>query len=254
MPVLLWLNQNTNLRGKIINPITTVDGSYRVEDENYVYILFEYINGTVIAKNPLTRTQVLELAEIMAQLHSCNLEIPIKAERMIENFEVPFCDSLDKYMTEDYAVAPEDVKSILHPCMEQLLLKISQLKSLSKATKQMNSPKVLCHTDAHGWNLMQSDHLVLVDWEGMKLAPAEADLFMFAVKDYWAEFYSHYSRIRSTFELNRTLLAFYSIRRKLEDIWAFLESILYDGLSEKQRAEELNYLANECKNLDAFCF
>jgi thiamine kinase-like enzyme len=42
--------------------------------------------------------------------------------------------------------------------------------------KAGNHAMQLCHTDAHGWNLMQNQNLMLIDWEGLKLAPVEADL------------------------------------------------------------------------------
>lgn len=254
MPILLWLNENTELKGKIIRPIKTINGGYRYEDDENVYILFDFIEGETVAKKPLSNNQVIELADIMAHLHSYGQEIPIKMDKIKETFDVPFCVSLESYIQKNYTTAPDDIKLILQPCLEQLILKINELKSLSYRAKQKGSRMVLCHTDAHGWNLMQSDHLILVDWEGMKLAPAESDLFMFAVKDYWDIFLKHYSAIRPEFELDKDMLSFYVIRRKLEDIWAFLESILYDDFSNEQRKNDLEFLSNECKNLNAFCF
>jgi len=88
----------------------------------------------------------------------------------------------------------------------------------------------------------------------MKLAPAEADLFMFAHKEYWDFFLQRYRKIRPGYALDSEWLSFYKKRRKLEDIWAFLESILYDSLPEEQRLSEMAYLTNECKDLDGFCF
>jgi thiamine kinase-like enzyme len=254
MPILLWLNKNTKLQGKIINPITTSSGNYRYEDEENVFTLFEYIKGEAIAKKPLTDTQITEIAEIMGHLHSYGQEIPIKTDKIRENFNVNFCSSLENFISDEFAASPEDIKVILQPCLEQLILKINETKSLSNMVKQKSNKMVLCHTDAHGWNLMQSDHIVLVDWEGMKLAPAEADLFMFAKKDYWDIFLKHYSNIRPEFKLDQVMLSFYTLRRKLEDIWAFLESILYDDLPDERRISSLAYLANECKDLNAFCF
>ncbi len=254
MPVLLWLNQNTKLQGKIIQPITTNSGSYRYEDNENVYTLFDYINGEAIEKNKLTHTQIIEIAEIMAHLHSYGQEIPINMDKIRENFDVCFCSSLEKYISDDYVTLPDDIKIILQPCLEQLKIKINEIKYLLNIVKQKNSKMVICHTDAHGFNLMQSDHIVLVDWEGLKLGPTEADLFMFAKKDYWDIFLKHYINIRPEFILDQDMLSFYTVRRKLEDIWAFLESILYDDLSNEQRISDLEYLANECKDLDDFCF
>ena len=254
MPILLWLNENTKLKGKITRPRMTSSGSYRYKDDDNVYILFDYIEGEAIANKPLTNTQVIEIADIMAHLHSYGQEIPIKMDKIKETFDVPFCFSLENYIEDSYNTSPDDIKLILQPCLEQLILKINEVKLLSNKVKQKNNKMVLCHTDAHGWNIMQSENLVLVDWEGMKLAPAEADLFMFAVKDYWDIFFKHYKAIRPKFELNEEMLSFYVFRRKLEDIWAFLESALYDDLTDERRKSDLVHLSNECKNLSAFFF
>lgn len=254
MPILIWFNENTPLRGRIIRPRTTVSGSYCHEDSENLYILFDYIEGETIAKKTLTNTQIIEIAEIMAHLHSFSREIPINTDKIKETFEVPFCLSLKNFIKDSYTTSPNDVRSILKPCLEQLIYKINEVGSLADRVKRKNSRMVLCHTDAHGWNLIQSQCLVLVDWDGMKLAPAEADLFMFAVKDYWDIFLRHYNIIRPEFELDDEMLSFYVLRRKLEDIWAFLESILYNDLPDERRKSDLAYLSNECRNLNAFCF
>lgn len=254
MPILLWLNENTELKGKIIRPILTISGNYRYEDDENVYILFDYIKGETIAQKPLTNSQVVEIAEIMAHLHSYGPEIPVKMDKIKETFDLPFCFSLENYIKNSYDTSPDDIKLILQPCLLELVARINEIKTLAYKVKHKNYKMVLCHTDAHGWNLMQGDHLVLVDWEGMKLAPAEADLFMFNVKDYWDIFLEHYNTIRPEFKLDKEMLSFYIMRRKLEDIWAFLEGILYDDLSDVRRKSNLAYLSNECRNLNAFCF
>jgi spectinomycin phosphotransferase len=249
MPILLWLNENTELNGRIVRPVVTVSGSYRYDDDDSVYILFDFIEGETITEKPLTNNQIIELAEIMAHLHSVGQDVPLNMDKIVEGFDVPFCISLEEYINEGFNASPADVKEILQPCLEQLKLKINEVKLLSERAKQKNSRMVLCHTDAHGWNMMQSDRLVLVDWEGMKLAPAEADLFMFAEKDYWDVFLKHYKAIRTEFELDEEMLSFYVSRRKLEDIWAFLESILYDDLSDERRKTDLTHLSNQCRYL-----
>ena len=101
---------------------------------------------------------------------------------------------------------------------------------------------------------MQSDRLVLIDWEGMKLAPPEADLFAFIGNLFWHncsdEFLKIYESIRKDFKLNSEVLEFYQIRRRIEDIEAFAQSLLYDRtLTERERDESLYHLQHECEML-----
>jgi len=44
-------------------------------------------------------------------------------------------------------------------------------------------------------------------------------------------------------------LLFYHIRRKLEDIWEFIEQLLYDNQEDKERNETIKVLDGELNNL-----
>jgi aminoglycoside phosphotransferase (APT) family kinase protein len=44
-PLLLWLHQNSRLKGKIPVPLTTKDDHYRCEDDYGIYLLYKYIAG-----------------------------------------------------------------------------------------------------------------------------------------------------------------------------------------------------------------
>lgn len=100
---------------------------------------------------------------------------------------------------------------------------------------------------------MQASHLMLIDWEGLKLAPPEADLFSFTRNfffDYaWEDFMSTYREIRPNYRENSDAMHFYRLRRRLEDISAFTENLLYDNLIEKERELPLKLLEHECSML-----
>jgi len=258
MPILIWMNENTNLKGKIVRPLKTDNGGFRFdddEDEN-VFLLFDYIYGETIETNSFTRSQIIEAAEIMACLHSYGSEIPIDTKKIKEDFSVPFCYALENFMANDYESLPimYDVKTALQPYLEQIILKNNELKLLSDTVRKKDVKMVLCHTDAHYKNFMQTKHLILVDWEGMKLAPVEADLFMFTQKRYWDIFIEYYSKLNPKFVLDNEILYFYILRRKIEDIWAFIESILHDNLSNEQRKRELAFLLKGCGGLEELSF
>ncbi len=256
IPALKRLCEKNELKNKILRPISTSGKNHRYEDDMYVYILFDFIEGFTVEKNPLSQDQIIQLSETLAHLHSSGDEFINDYTSIKEDFAVPFCFSLENYLNHGYNNAPDDIRKILNPCFEQLKEMIKTTISLAGKMKNTKAKMVLCHTDAHGFNLIQAQNgsLVLVDWEGLKLAPAEADLFMFVFKDYWESFYRHYTNICPQFKINKDLLSFYISRRKLEDIWAFLESIISDDLSEANRLSELFYLENECKCLNSFCF
>lgn len=254
MPVLLQLLEVSGLRDRLPRPIMTQNAYWRVEDEDNVYILFSYMDGDTVGDKLLTQQQVLELAETIARLHSVSVEKLRDLRLFAEDFAVPFCDVLEKAVLSG-SVELQDLEGrIIESCATELHKRIQRLYELSQRLRGKAFDRHLCHTDVHGWNLMASDHLILVDWEGLRLATPEADLYMFLHKPWWDCFWNHYRRFRPDAQLDPELLEFYLLKRKLEDICVFLSRILHDDLDQKTYTQCLTNLTNECKDLDAFCF
>lgn len=66
---------------------------------------------------------------------------------------------------------------------------------------------------------MQSENqLILIDWEGLRLAPIEVDLMFLVDEPYYDEFLNTYQKTHENFAINPDALQFYQVRRKLEDI------------------------------------
>lgn len=151
-------------------------------------------------------------------------------------------------------VQANETETILKQFEETLIKNIDKVEKLSAKISNETLSFVLCHTDVHGWNLMQSDRLILTDWEGMKLAPPEADLFAFIGNLFWHncsdEFMKIYHTIHTDFEINLEVLDFYQTRRRIEDICAFAQGLLYDkNIDDTERRESLYHLQRECEAL-----
>jgi len=253
MPIVLWLYNNTNLRGKISYPILTVDGQYKCNDERFIFLLFPYIEGYTLCDKLMTREQVRELAEIVAELHKYGDEIPVKADTIEEDFKIPFCDELKRLLSLPNQPSFKETIDVLKQHEMILIENIEKTQKLADKISKENLPKVLCHTDIHGWNLMQSDKLILIDWEGMRLAPSEADLFAFIGDKFWhrcsKEFMEIYKKIHPNYEINTDALTFYQTRRRLEDICAFAQGLLFEDIDDEERKKSLYLLRRECVDL-----
>lgn len=245
MPILVWLNETTRLKGRIPRPLLTIDGNFKVEDEQRIYILFDYIDGMTIAEHDLTDGQVVELARIIAELHAFGADIPYPTSQIREDFAVPFCAKLKHLIDQDHTDYPADLMAILTPHLEKLAHYANRTEALAAQMKAACPDMRLCHTDAHGWNLMQSQNLMLIDWEGLKLAPVEADLFMFYDKPFWDLFLSTYREKHEGFAISADVMNFYLYRRKLEDIWEFIDRILHDPISSELRDKAMQLLKQE---------
>lgn len=251
VPIMVWLMQNSNLKGKISVPISTKSGEYKCEDEYGIYLLYDYIDGETIGDRDLNEDQVYQLSKIITELHSYGENIAIEMGTIKEDFEVPFLQSLRQSLQNRSIDLPPDVWNLVNSYITQIDNLISTVEELSKHLKKCNLRMVLCHTDLHYWNLMQSrEQLMLIDWEGLKLAPVEADLMFLIDKPYYEEFLSIYQKTHEKFVINPDVLKFYQGRRKLEDIWEFIEQLLYDNQDEKERSVTLNYLTQELNDIN----
>ena len=250
MPVVLWLDGNTALKGKIVCPVLTNSGACKFEDADFVCILFPHIEGETVRGNPLSAAQAAEIAGIIAELHRHGAEIPVPTGAIRESFAVPFCAALKEMIPAGHGAREDEPLAILKKRESALLRAIGKTEALAGKLRNDNLPFVLCHTDAHGWNMMQSDRLVLLDWEGLKLAPREADLFAFAGNLFWHdcadEFFRVYGKTHAGCEIDPDALAFYQTRRRLEDIFEFAQSLLRDGIAGGERERALSHLRREC--------
>ena len=248
MPVVLWLHGHTGLRGKMTAPLLAGDGAYKKEDASCLYMVFPFVSGQTVGGGKLSPSQTRELAEMVSELHAYGAGIPVATDCLQETFDVSFCAALTGFMENEHPSGP--LYPALSPHADALTQAIAALYKAAEAMRGNRLPHVLCHTDIHGWNLMQGDSLVLLDWEGLKLAPAEADLFSFTPTFFfgeaWEDFMAAYSAARGGCRVNEDAMRFYRLRRRLEDIHAFAQSIHSDSLTREEMARPLSYLKREC--------
>lgn len=250
MPIVVWLNEHTPLKDRMVSPILTHNSAYKHEDDNYLFMLFQHIDGYTLRDDPLTPNQVAQLAEITAHLHQYGKEIPLSTHQITEDYSLPFCEELEAAISTHYAGFPSDVSAILKEYEQMIAQRIERAQMRLQKLKKADLHYVLCHTDIHGFNLMQSNTLRLIDWEGLKLAPAEADLFSFEDEPYWDAFMQTYKKIRPHFTINPDLQSFFRVRRTLEDVHDFVDRILHDHLPEDERKRTMRYLQRELIRMD----
>ena len=252
MPVVLWLRDNTPLGERMAAPLLTQSGDYKVENADFLALVFPYIEGETLGDAPLTLEQIRQLAQLLAALHGSGLRAGVPVKGISETYVVPFLADIEAYLCA--RDLPEDVRQTLVPHASILMAAVSRLSQGAEGMRLERPACTLCHTDVHGWNLMwDGEALHLIDWEGLMFAPAEADLFAFSDGFFFdyarEEFFQTYAALRPDFVLNPQAMDFYRLRRRMEDIYEFLRGILADGLSESERQKSLAHLQRECEAL-----
>lgn len=239
------------LPGQVPSLVPAVNGGLWREDERYLCLLYRYIEGETLGERPLTREQSAGLGAIIGRLHRFvpAMPRPARPSPLRENFQLPFAGQLISLLEQPHGLPP-DLAAILNGCRGRLLALCDHLSRLARKLRHAPCLMVPCHTDIHGWNLIQGGQLVLLDWEGLRYAPPEADFFALTALPHFDALWAAYREERPEAALNRERLEFYSVRRKCEDIWEFIARILYDNPDPALRAESLRMLQKECETLE----
>lgn len=240
MPVLNWLSTSQALRGRILTPILTLNGMCKAEADCDVYVVFLYVCGEVPGIQGMTHTQTVELAEILALLHEIGDTIPFETPGLNEDISLSFCDQLARCINKTDA-RHDALFDLVSPYVDMLHDTISEIMRLRDTIRLGYSPIVLCHGDAHGNNVIQSDRLVLADWEDLRWAPAEADLFIHAWHPHGNTLLEAYADARRGYRINHRLLYFYTLRRRIEDVWVDIQRLTEESPNEAETVKLLDW-------------
>ena len=252
MPVLDWLSKTPGLYGRILTPVRALNGDYRAETDEDIITIFLFIDGGTVGIYKLSVEQTIELAETLAKLHEVSIDKSIVTSELNEDISLSFCERLI-----DFLDSPEEVANFENNNLVALIS--SNIKVLRKAavealnlrdTLRVGYPQlVFIHGDAHGNNIIQGEHLVLADWDDLRVAPAEADLFISDWHNHGEILLEAYSRFRNGYEINRELLDFYVLRRRIEDLWVDIERLTKESPDEVEAATLLDWVSQSIEGI-----
>lgn len=250
-PAMAALWENPHLRGRMPELLPTKAGNCKVQDADFVYLLFDYIDGPTLRDEPLDAAQTERLGEIVGALHSLVPPCPFPTGGMAEDISLPFgqklLDALGRFDS-----MPATLQLLLCRYREQLEWSVRELLRLLADVRVPCERLGLCHTDIHGGNIMLDGdgNLVLLDWEGLCIAPAEADFFDLSAEPLFGAFLKGYSRFVPGYAPDPDLIRFYRLRRRLEDIWEFVAQLLYDNPDGETEWDALYYMERDLRWLE----
>lgn len=169
-----------------------------------------------------------ELAPLLGRLHVGTAEVgarvsglPVPPEDFGLPFEAGLLDDLRSLEGVGSGERPglRALRNLLRPHREELGHLLRQARTFQRAVRTRPQPFVVCHTDAHGGNVMRdaAGQLWLIDWETARLAPPEHDLWMLHAR--LPEVLPAYQEARGQrVALDADVLGFYFTRRVLEDL------------------------------------
>ncbi|WP_246579074.1 hypothetical protein [Alkaliphilus flagellatus] len=114
IPITIWLGKNTRMSDRIPVPVVTKAGNYKCQDNHAIYLLYEYIDGETIGDDELTYEQVVQLSDMISELHSfSSTQIPCDSLKLREDFCLPFLQLLKEHIIQNFEYLASDLKELL---------------------------------------------------------------------------------------------------------------------------------------------
>jgi spectinomycin phosphotransferase len=209
--------------------------------------LFAFIDGQPLSDQDLWAAGLIEqVAGLAAAIHGATgaLAMPVP---VTETFEV-WTDGLRGCLAELQADAGDadglvaEAWALVWPQRLALLGMQQQVQALGDAVRARRRELVLCHGDLRGDNLLgdRAGRVWAVDWDGAVLAPHECDLVGFTGRGF-AAFLAGYQRAADHgIDVDADLLAFFLLRRNLDDLVDWLGAVLARDRPIAQRRADLD--------------
>lgn len=244
LPVTAWLAQHTPLAGRMAAPLATRSVAYHVDMGRFVCVAFDFWAGSMPCEAGLTEQQVVHLATTIAWLHHITPQVPMPNHVEREDFTASWADPFWAYLTDQWQTLAPDVQAVLashRPILQTMLMRFRDIGSALRTTPPA---LVLCHTDIHCMNmLVEGDTTVLLDFEGLKLAPIEHDIMFVRDEPYWPAWYAAYQAVCGATPVDPQRLRFYQERRLLEDIYEWIEQTVHEHPTGQARHDILDWIA-----------
>jgi spectinomycin phosphotransferase len=201
--------------------------------------VFDFIDGQPLSHQDLRLPEMTrQTARLVAAVHAATPALAV-AVPFVERFEV-WTDGLHRCLAE---LQPDttagglrgEARALVWPQRGALLAMQERLLTLGAAARSRPTKRVLCHGDPIGDNLLadRGGRLWAVDWDGAVLAPRERDLALFAGRGF-KRLLDDYEAATGTQDLHPDLVAFFLLRRNLDDLVDWLGAILAGDQPEEQ--------------------
>ncbi|HAT8894499.1 TPA: aminoglycoside phosphotransferase family protein [Legionella pneumophila] len=216
--------------------LADVAGHYCFMTNGLILTLFDYIEGIHPSYSP---NQLLadKMAILLFQLH----QIPIKEFSTFarEDFNIEYALGLAAWVEHQVKIQETthalSMLSQLDENKENLLNGLTRLQLGREQFNKQGLSFVITHGDPHHYNVLQTPlDLWLVDWDGIKIAPRERDLWHYLD----ASLMNAYCKMNPQFTINRELCEFYRLQRFFEDCRYYLEQVLLGKNSTLSQSEE----------------
>ncbi|TDC35167.1 aminoglycoside phosphotransferase family protein [Micromonospora sp. 15K316] len=230
---------------QVVAPIGLPEGGAARRFDDHQLLLYPFHDGGSLWGRGLTDRQWYEYGQFLSRLHAVTPSTDIAAVLPVETYRSRAGERLGT--RAEQAAASETLGAFWNrygAALQRLSARVDDL-----ASHVTHGRHVICHADIHPGNLIADGGgpLHVVDWDAPILAPRERDLMFIYSRDFGdhpvdAHRAALFHRGYGPLEPDRNLLNYYRSERHLDEVAAFLGSILDPEASPESRANDLHWL------------
>lgn len=229
----------------VVAPLPTRMSAWWTRVNDWTISLYSYIEGDSGWDPPMTDSQWEATGIVIRHIHQTSLPAagfvslrretfdPTEYRRWISEFETQHLGNGGKNQAERmlHAAWTAEVDTI-HSA-------ITSMERLAPELQAEAGPYVICHADIHPSNLIRDvhDHVYVIDWDDVMLAPKERD-FLFVASESGAAFFRGYGPA----ELDWRALTYYRWERVVQDLIEYASDVCFrDALSVAAKMESVEH-------------
>lgn len=235
---------------QIIPPIPAKTYQLWTTLEGFNLILYPFIEGKNGVEVDLSERQWVDFGTALKRIHMIALPETLKSRIPKDTFSPQWRDIMKAAFGQHNPDPVAEKLAAFLKAKQDVILDIVRRAEKLCIEVQASAPEfVLCHSDIHGWNVLLTENVYIVDWDSPILAPKERDL-MFVDGDIggiWFNakgdtyFYQGYGYA----EIDPIALAYYRYERIIEDMAVTCQQIFLTDEGGANREAEFRHLTNQ---------
>jgi spectinomycin phosphotransferase len=242
----------------VVAPLPTKGNTLWTQVGEWKVIVYPFIAGDTGLHLGMTDENWQEVGKIFKQIHQVPLPSsgfrslrketfdPTEYARWIHAFETQLADSPGKNKVE------QTLRSHWMAHQSTIHTLLTAMEKLADILQGQALPYVICHADLHANNVLRDpdNHMFVIDWDDVMLAPKERD-FIFVREPVAGAFFQGYGQTK----IDWVALTYYECERAVTDLIECAQEVFFrDDLGEESKADAVQLFSDlfaEGDNVDA---
>ncbi|HZR40691.1 MAG TPA: phosphotransferase [Ktedonobacteraceae bacterium] len=203
------------------------------------FVVYPFVKGITAMDCVLSAKHWQGFGRMLAMLHETRLDEDTRHGLKVEDFVPSWADGAKRVVmhaaTEDHLGAAGELVQFIQERESEIRAIIARAEELGRKLQRHQLELVLCHADPNLSNILLAEdgRILLVDWDGVMLAPRERDLMFFTGEGQEAFMCGYDSD--GTYKFNLTAIAYYKYEWVVQEFYDYGSRIFFANLDEVEK-------------------